>query len=703
MNPFTLRLPKAFIQLYRRTGEAWMRIVNSIPRLRIGTKLGICVGIGVALVAGLIIHEHNTSASIEQLTATADRQQAVVMESINTEAMLQRVQVVGRDIRMARVPAQVEKLLGDLRQIAATGRTRLSNIEARSIDQANRERFQALQKLFPEYVASLGEIGKKQIEILSLFGKLDQVESKWARTVNVVVNSVSFTNLRNYKDIEAFINEAASSFKDARTAAWRYFLLNESSQIRWMATSTDQAIQQLNYGRRTAAEKTVEASIDTLIAIVPEYTASLKAITDTIDAQNAIQTGRAAPAELASEKLLSQAIETANAASDAATIQATAAVTRAGHIRFAIGAIVTMVLIGAAVFASLEIGRPIRRIGEVLMELANGNKAVAIPYAARGDEVGDTARAAKTFKDNLVRMERLEAEQKAVEERASAERKSTMHMLANEFEGTVGGIVGTVFSASAGLEDAAKMLTKTAETTEQLSGLVATASNEASTNVRSVASAADELSASVSEVGRQVQESSQIARDAVVQAAKTDQRINELFQVSQRIGDVVKVITAIAAQTNLLALNATIEAARAGASGKGFAVVAQEVKALAAQTAKATDDIGSQIAGMQAATLDSVAAIKEIGGTIDRVAGIAATMAAAVEEQGAAIREIARNVQEAANGTIQVATNITDVNRGAAATGSASAQVLASARSLSGDSNRLKIEVQKFVELVRTA
>ena len=179
--------------------------------------------------------------------------------------MVQRVQVVGRDIRMARVPAAVEKLLGDLRQIASNGRARLSSIEAQSIDQANRDRFQALQKLFPEYVAALGEIGKKQIEILSLFGKLDQVESKWARSVNVVVNSVAFTNLRNYKDIEAFINEAASSFKDARTAAWRYFLLNEPAQIRWMATSTDQAIQQLNYGRRSAADKTVEASIDTLV------------------------------------------------------------------------------------------------------------------------------------------------------------------------------------------------------------------------------------------------------------------------------------------------------------------------------------------------------------------------------------------------------------------------------------------------------
>ena len=604
---------------------------------------------------------------------------------------------------MARVPTEVERLLGQLQQIAANGRTRLSTLEAQSTDQSDRDRFKELQKLFPAYVAALGEIGKKQSEILALFGKLDQVESKWARSVNVVVNSVPFTNLRNYKDIEAFINEAASSFKDARTAAWRYFLLYEASQVRWIATSTDQAIQQLNFGRRASAEKAVEEGIDTLRAIVPEYTAALKAITDAVDAQTAIQNDRANPAEIGSHKLLGQAIATANAASDAATSQATDAVSRAGRIRIAIGVIVAMVLMGSAAFASLEIGRPIRRIGEVLMELANGNKSVVIPYASRGDEVGDTARAAKTFKDNLVRMERLEAQQKAVEERATAERKSTMHMLANEFEGAVGGIVGAVFAASTQLENAANTLTTTAETTEQLSGLVATASNEASTNVRSVASAADELSASVSEVGRQVQESSQIARDAVAQAAKTDQRVNELFQVSQRIGDVVKVITAIAAQTNLLALNATIEAARAGASGKGFAVVAQEVKALAAQTAKATDDIGAQIAGMQAATLNSVAAIKEIGGTIDRVSQIAAAMAAAVEEQGAAIREIARNVQEAANGTSQVATNISDVNRGTAATGSASAQVLASARSLSSDSNRLQVEVRKFVELVRTA
>jgi methyl-accepting chemotaxis protein len=362
---------------------------------------------------------------------------------------------------------------------------------------------------------------------------------------------------------------------------------------------------------------------------------------------------------------------------------------------------VALVLIGTAVFASLTIGKPIRKIGDVLMELAGGNKAIDIPYVNRRDEVGDTARAASIFKDNLLRVERLEIEQKGARERADADRKEAMHALADKFEAAVGGVVRTVSSASACLEAAASSLTKTAETTEQLSGVVTTASDEASSNVRSVASAAQELSASVTEVGRQVQESRRIAGDAVEQASKTDRRIAESFRAAQRIGDVVKLINSIADQTNLLALNATIEAARAGEAGRGFAVVAHEVKALAAQTARATDDIGQQISGMQAATHDSVAAIKEISGTIDRVAEIASAIALAVEEQGLAIQEIARNVEQAARGTGQVAISIVEVNREASATGVASADVLTSAQSLSSESHRLDVEVQKFVELVR--
>jgi methyl-accepting chemotaxis protein len=680
-----------------------MRVSRLLPNFRIGTKLGICIGIGVALVAGLIINEQITSNAIERLTASADRQQAIVIESVNTEVVLQRVHVAARDLRMARTPAEVQKLLEELRQIAAAAQARLSALEAQTAGPGDGGRFKRLQELFREHVAALGEIGKKQIEILSLFEKLDQIESKWARSINLVVNSAPFAGLANYKEIEALINEAASQFKDGRTASWRYFLLSEGSQTRRIAASTDQAIQQLNYARRATADKAVLEGIDALIGIVAEYTAVLQSSTNAIDAQNSTQAQRANPAELGSRELLGQAIAAANASSDAATAEAAVGVTRAGRVRVGIGLVVGLVLIGAAAFASLAIGKPVRRIGEVLMELANGNKSVRIPYADRSDEVGDTARAAKAFKDNILRVERLESEQKETQERAAVERKSMMHRLAEEFEGAVGTIVGTVSSASAGLEGAANTLTKTADTTEQLSGLVATASDEASSNVQAVAFAAEELSASVSEVGRHVEESSRIARDAVVQAARTDVRINELFQASQRIGDVVKVITAIAEQTNLLALNATIEAARAGGAGKGFAVVAQEVKALAAQTAKATNDIGTQISGMQLATRDSVAAIKEIGGTIDRVSEIATVMAAAVEEQSGAIQEIARNVQQAASGTSQVAANIVDVNRGATATGLASAQVFASAKSLASDSNRLQIEVRKFVELVRSA
>lgn len=283
------------------------------------------------------------------------------------------------------------------------------------------------------------------------------------------------------------------------------------------------------------------------------------------------------------------------------------------------------------------------------------------------------------------------------------DRRATLDRLADEFEKAIGGVVDAVSSSATELEAAARTLTHTAETTQQLSAGVASASEEASTNVQSVASASEQLSASVNEIARQVQESSRIADEAVDQAKKTDDRINALSHAAGRIGDVVKLITAIAEQTNLLALNATIEAARAGEAGRGFAVVAQEVKALAAQTAKATDEIGAQIVGMQTATQDSVAAIKEIDATIHRISEIASAIAAAIQEQGAATQDISRNVQQAALSASQVAGNIVDVNRGAGETGSASSQVLSSARSLSNESDRLKSEVRKFLSTVRAA
>ena len=344
-----------------------------------------------------------------------------------------------------------------------------------------------------------------------------------------------------------------------------------------------------------------------------------------------------------------------------------------------------------------------------LVRLQNGMKSIAAGDLAAeisiggSDEIADMAEALQVFKGNMLESYRLRAERSETEKQARAQRRAEMRKLADEFEAAVGEIVQTVSSASTELEASATSLTRNAEETQQLSGIVEAASGEASNNVRSVAAATDEMTASIAEISRQVQESNRIAGDAVNQAEATDARINELSKAALRIGDVVNLITTIAEQTNLLALNATIEAARAGDSGRGFAVVAQEVKALAAQTAKATHEISSQIAGMQVATQDSVVAIKQIGTTISRISEIAATIATSVEQQGGATQEIARNVEQAAQGTSEVATNIVDVNKGARETGSASAKVLSSAQSLSGESNRLKLEVGRFLDTVRAA
>jgi methyl-accepting chemotaxis protein len=350
----------------------------------------------------------------------------------------------------------------------------------------------------------------------------------------------------------------------------------------------------------------------------------------------------------------------------------------------------------------LGVARPLRNITAAMAQVAGGDASTEVPSIGQKDEVGQLAGALETFKLNLIVSKRLAVLEET--ERASKDRRANaLDVLIKGFESAIGKIVQTVSSASTQLESAAGTLTKTAATTQQLSGVVASASEEASANVNAVASATEELSSSVSEIGRQVQESSNIASQAVTQAQQTDARINELSQAAGRIGDVVKLITAIAEQTNLLALNATIEAARAGEAGRGFAVVASEVKQLASQTAKATEEIGAQIASMQTATQESVGAIKEIGGTIGRISEIAGAIAAAVQEQGAATGEIARNVGEAAKGTAEVASNITAVNRGAGETGSASAQVLSSAQSLSAESNHLKAEVEKFLSTVRAA
>ncbi len=362
-----------------------------------------------------------------------------------------------------------------------------------------------------------------------------------------------------------------------------------------------------------------------------------------------------------------------------------------------------VVVSGASFLIGHSISKALSSMVRAMTRLAGGDATIAIPGLGRNDEVGEMAGAVQVFKTNMIETERLRTEQLQAEQRQLQQRKADMIKLADQFEGAVGEIVETVSSASTELEASAGTLTSTAERAQELTNAVAAASEQASTNVQSVASATEELTSSVNEISRQVQESARIANEAVDQARATNDRVSELSKAAARIGDVVELINTIAGQTNLLALNATIEAARAGEAGRGFAVVASEVKALAEQTAKATGEIGQQITGIQAATQESVGAIKQISGTIERLSEISSTIAAAVEEQGTATQEISRNVQQAAIGTQEVSSNIVDVQRGASETGSASSQVLSSAQSLSSESNRLKLEVDKFLATVRAA
>ncbi len=350
-----------------------------------------------------------------------------------------------------------------------------------------------------------------------------------------------------------------------------------------------------------------------------------------------------------------------------------------------------------------RVTKPLTSVTESLTAIAGGRNDVEIACDDRTDEIGDIARTVAVFKNNALDRQRLRDEQSAHAVATAERRKTELRSFVDAFQTSVGGIIDNVLNSSGEFESVARQLTQTARATAELSGRSAGASETASEHVKSAAIASDELAGAIAEITRRVQESNGIAAEAVKQAAATDQRINELSEAGARIGDVVKLITSIAEQTNLLALNATIEAARAGDAGRGFAVVAQEVKTLAGQTAKATEEIGSQIANMQLATEESVAAIKAIGQTIERISGIATSISGAVEQQRAATQNIAQSVRSAASGTADVVSNIRNAAQGADETGESSNRMFTSAKALSAESLRLKAEVDKFLDGMRAA
>jgi methyl-accepting chemotaxis protein len=639
-------------------------------KLPISAKLGF-VGVLALLTVGAIgLNEMWDRADRAQLGAEGDNAETVRTSTLAAAVATRRVVIMGRDVRLAMAAADVDDVWKRANGFAQAGLKALDAAAAAEVPGKTRDGLERAKDLTRQYLATVGEVATARKEILDLQNRLGAQGVGWIKDMSALLGSKELAALPNAAEVTHALERADFFSASGRSALWAYFVRGDKSSQARTTAALDNSTKFLKEARSLTGDPKVAAKIDEFLKFAPLY-----AETNELTARNAEIQGR---------------------------VEAQAA--HARTIGLTLNGAVALILVGSIVFSFLGISRPIARLNGAMDQMAKGNLDVEVPGTARGDEIGDMAKTIAVIRQNAANDALAKQEEAKRDEVARAgRRKANMQKLANEFESAVGNIVDTVSSAATELEASAGTLTRSAATTQKLASVVTNASEEASVNVQSVATATEEMTTSIGEIGRQVQESSRIAGEAVSQAEKTDARINALADAAGRIGDVVKLITAIAEQTNLLALNATIEAARAGELGKGFAVVAQEVKVLATQTAKATDEIGAHIRGMQTATQESVAAIKEIGGTIGRISEIAGSIAAAVEQQGAATQEISRNVQQAASGTSQVASNITEVNRGAAETGSASAQVLGSAKSLANESNRLKLEMGKFLETVRAA
>jgi methyl-accepting chemotaxis protein len=639
----------------------------------------------------------SANIGFDRISASSESYQTIVVQSdsardidreLTAYRLLARYYVLTSFLTDLNAAKEAEKKLGDAIVRAAA-----------AASPASRERITMLSRKFDEF--------------MKLFADATALRMENSQIANTEL--IKMGNIFRYKLVDLAESAESEGIPSLKLMAKEYAtqLAVVTSGVNGFVTRPDP----MDAGNVTAGLRLLKASFAALKINDDELTAKIKAISALIESYDA-SFNKFVANSAALDGLVSKMNEAGDAiVADARTIK-DGVVQEKQQLSLESSAIVsdtkrlvTMLGIGGLVFGALlafvvgrGISRPMVGMCKAMRELAGGNFNVVLPGLARKDEIGEMAGAVEEFKVQAVARAAREADERDTHNKAAgAQRRSELIRFADEFETAVGSIVSNVSSSASQLEVAANTLTRTVETTQDLAARVTGASEEASTNVSSVASATEQLSASVTAIGRQVQESSKIAAGAVTQAHQTNERIAKLSRAAQEIGDVVKLITAIAEQTNLLALNATIEAARAGDAGRGFAVVASEVKSLASQTAKATDEISSQIAGMQAATEESVVAIKEIGDTIEQIAHIATTIASAVEQQSSATREIARNVQSVAQGTQEVASNITQVNRGASETGSASSEVQNSAQTLSADSTRLRTELDRFMANIRAA
>ncbi|MEP9367842.1 HAMP domain-containing methyl-accepting chemotaxis protein [Xanthobacter sp. VNH20] len=670
-------------------------------RLGIGLKLGITSTLLILLSGGVIVSRQIAMSRIDAAASDVHLQAEILKEAEKVSTLLSAVRSNATELMLSFTNIDNDTLLKQTLKDIGTAQAGLDRLLVLETHDDDREEFRQLKRRFDEIGAAVADIARSEA------AQLDAVDARPAIRLRArSAFSMLAVDLGNAgKNNAAQRAETLDLLLDQINLASLIYVTEGDPKQLTMIKAMEES------GQRTLGE--IKASIgdddragDTLVLAgqaFEAYVASIRAGLAEIQARDEIIRQRSKPAFTVATAVLKHVTHESRLQAEEAE-QESAQALDSGMTQILIFSIVAIgASIAAAAYSALGIAAPIKRMSEAMEGLSGGDLTTAIPYAGRGDEVGDQSRALTVFRDSLAEAEH-QRELRLAEDRAAEERrKAEMRALADQFESAIGAVVDTVASAATELQQAAETLSSTAEETSAQAAAVAAAAGLATTNVQSVASAVEELSASARAIGERLRHSTQMTERAVSEVDNTNGQMGELRACADQIGSIVSVIDTIAGQTNLLALNATIESARAGAAGRGFAVVAQEVKELAGQTAKATADISERISGIQDSTGDVLGAITGFSRTIVELNAGSRAIAAAMDEQNATTGEVARSIQQAATGTNEVTANIAGVERAAQASSNAAVQVLSSATGLSQQAELLRGQVRTFLTTVRAA
>jgi methyl-accepting chemotaxis protein len=680
-----------------RSKDGIMFRFAQISNFRIGTRLAIGTGIILILltVVGAVgfVGFGNSSSDFAEYRGRA--RITVAASVIENDLLTARLNV--KEFVLSGSKDAAEKVLqtiGDIPAKIATIRTLLPDGDE------NLASLDAIEEEMKNYHAAFERITAIQADADAQIARMNQIGPELESKLTRIAESAKADGNTN----EAF---AAGTAREAlllgRLNAVKFFDENLETQAEEARKAFGVLRQDLDAMSRTFSDGSRRTLAGEVAKSADEYMATLDVVHDRLFERNSLVTDTLNKLGPSMFEKLNGIVLASKKVQDEIGPRATASMEELRWTAAIVSGAAVLIGLLIAFFTGRSISKPVVAMTKAMEALAGGNKTIEIPAKDRGDEVGLMAKTVQVFKENMIRADQLAAEQEELKRKAEADKKAMLNKMADEFEASVKGVVGSVSSAATELQSSAQTMTATAEETSRQSTAVAAASEQASTNVQTVASASEELSASIREISQQMTTSSQIAQNAVEHVEKTNSTVKGLAEAAEKIGQVVSLINDIAGQTNLLALNATIEAARAGEAGKGFAVVASEVMSLATQTAKATEDISAQISAIQNATSESVAAMGSIAEVIQRINAVTTTVASAVEEQGAATQEISRNVQQASQGTAEVSSNIGGVTRAAGETGSAATQVLGAAEELGKQSVELQAQVDKFITTIRAA